>query len=166
MRGRERSGKTSSLHPSSSSIAKESAKVAPCCCCCLCRRGQRITCQMMPLTTRCTCPSSTPASLKPFAGRGALNFFVLSICLHLTFLPLPSKASLSLRTDFDREFLASPGTSRFFTCTPVDTEGTEGPFLKELRWTWNSTPLLIYDFIKNHNWFPASFPDGVNVNVS
>ena len=128
--------------------------------------SSRVTCQMMPLSKSIrSFPSSTPAS-KQFSVVRPLHLSVLSICLHLTFLATPSKASLSLRTDFDREFLASPGTSRFFTCTPIDTEGTEGPFLKELRWTWNTTPLLIYDFIKNHNWFPASFPDGVNVNVS
>lgn len=77
-----------------------------------------------------------------------------------------SEATLSLTSDFDRQFLASPGTSRFFTCTPSDTHGDDNLFLKEMRWTWNSMPLLIYDYIKHHNWYPSSFPAGVNVNVS
>lgn len=77
-----------------------------------------------------------------------------------------SEATLTLTSDFDRQFLASPGTSRFFTCTPIDTHGDENLFLKEMRWTWNSMPLLIYDYIKGNNWYASTFPPGVNVNVS
>ena len=101
-------------------------------------------------------------------GRPSTSAFLLLytapfILLHLSAV---SEATLSLTSDFDRQFLASPGTSRFFTCTPIDTHGDDNLFLKEMRWTWNSMPLLIYDYIKGSNWYPSTFPPGVNVNVS
>ena len=71
-----------------------------------------------------------------------------------------------ITTNFDREFVASEGTSKFFTCNVQSGTNDDEGTLKNLIWSWNNQPILSYDFHSLKNKFHSIQDSSITVNVS